>query len=490
MIRRFASLILVLALAVPVLAEEAVDLDAMQRIRQEGFRDSKVMEAADELTNGIGARLTGSPAMKKANEWARDKLASWGLSNARLEPWSPFGRGWVWESATLRMVTPETTELLAYPEAWSLGTNGPVRGPAIRLKAETKEELEKYKGQLAGKIVLLGQPREVASRETPDLHRYDAKGLEELARYEIPGTKPPRYNREELLKRREVRRAAMKMLTEEKALAILSPGRFDGGAVGVQAAGSWNTKEPEVMPSLSVASEHYGRVARLLDKGVPVDLEINVVARYLPDVPTQWNTIAEIPGTDKKEEIVLIGAHLDSWHAATGATDNAAGVVACMEAMRILKEAGLRPRRTIRIALWSGEEQGLFGSRGYVKDHYGSWPIAPEDAELPFYRRKKAGPLQLKADHGKLFAYFNMDNGSGKIRGIYAEENAAAIPVFKAWIEPLEDLGVTTVTMNGTSNTDHDSFDEVGLPGFQFIQDGLEYFTRTHHSNMDLYERL
>jgi hypothetical protein len=182
-IRRFASLILVLALAVPVLAEEAVDLDAMQRIRQEGFRDSKVMEAADELTNGIGARLTGSPAMKKANEWARDKLASWGLSNARLEPWSPFGRGWVWESATLRMVTPETTELLAYPEAWSLGTNGPVRGPAIRLKAETKEELEKYKGQLAGKIVLLGQPREVASRETPDLHRYDAKGLVELASY-------------------------------------------------------------------------------------------------------------------------------------------------------------------------------------------------------------------------------------------------------------------------------------------------------------------
>jgi hypothetical protein len=490
-IRRFALSILVLALVVPAtFAEESVDLDVLQRIRAEGFRDSKVMEAADELTNGIGARLTGSPAMKKANEWARDKLTSWGISNAHLEPWSPFGRGWVWESASVRMVTPETTELIAYPEAWSQGTNGPVRGKAIRLKASTKEDLEKYRGQLAGKIVIFGEPREIASRETPDLDRYDAKELEELARYEIPGTKPPRYNREELRKRRELARAAVKMLGEEKALAILSPGRFDGGAVAVQAAGSWNPKEPEVLPSLTLAAEHYGRLARLLDKGVAVDLEINVAARYLPDVATQWNTIAEIPGTDKKDEIVMIGAHLDSWHAATGATDNAAGVVACMEAMRILKEIGARPRRTIRIALWSGEEQGTFGSRAYVKEHYGSFPIVPEDVDKPFYLQKKAGPLQLKQDHAKLFAYFNMDNGSGKIRGIYGEENAAAIPIFKAWIEPLEDLGVTTVTMNPTSNTDHDSFDEVGLPGFQFIQDQLEYFTRTWHSNMDLYERL
>jgi Zn-dependent M28 family amino/carboxypeptidase len=237
--------------------------------------------------------------------------------------------------------------------------------------------------------------------------------------------------------------------------------------------------------------EHFGRVARLLDRSVPVEIEMDVKARFIEEDLMQWNTIAEIPGTDKKDEVVMIGAHLDSWHGATGATDDGAGSVVAMEAMRILKAVGARPRRTIRIGLWSGEEQALYGSRAYVSQHFASRPEpTPEEKEKPFYLRKKTGPLTIKPEHAKLSVYFNLDNGSGKIRGIYCQDNAAVVPIFRAWLEPFADLGATLATMNRTGGTDHGSFDEVGLPGFQFIQDGLEYESRTHHTNMDLYERL
>ncbi len=237
--------------------------------------------------------------------------------------------------------------------------------------------------------------------------------------------------------------------------------------------------------------EHFGRVARLLDRGVPVEIAMDVKARFFEDDLLQWNTVAEIPGTDKKDEVVMLGAHLDSWHGATGATDNGAGSVVVMEAMRILKAVGAKPRRTIRVALWSGEEQALYGSRAYVAQHFASRPEpSPEEKEKPFYLRKKTGPLTVKPEHAKLSVYFNLDNGAGKIRGIYGEDNAAAVAIFRDWLGPLADLGATLSTMNRTGGSDHESFDEVGLPGFQFVQDELEYSSRTHHTNMDLYERL
>jgi len=239
-----------------------------------------------------------------------------------------------------------------------------------------------------------------------------------------------------------------------------------------------------------MAVEHFGRISRLLERNVEVDLELDVKARFFEEDLTQFNTVADIPGTGKKGEVVMLGAHLDSWHTGTGATDNGAGVLVTMEAVRILQAVGVKPTRTIRIALWSGEEQGLYGSKAYVSEHFATRPEKPEDRDTPWYMQKDRWPITLKPEHGKLSAYFNVDNGTGKIRGIYAQENAAVVPIFQAWMDPLKDLGVTTVTMRNTSSTDHISFDRVGLPAFQFVQDEIEYDTRTHHTNMDVYERL
>jgi carboxypeptidase Q len=480
------SLLLVLSAALP--AQERVDLDMVTRIRQEGFRHSMVMETASDLVDRIGPRLTGSPQIKQANEWTRATLAEWGLSNAHLETWGPFGRGWTYDGCSVRMLSPDRAELLALPEAWTPGTKGAVAGKAVRVKATTKEELEKEKGKLAGKIVFLGELREVRPHAKAELERYDDKSLAELFEYEIPGG-PPHYDRQDARRRYEFRKAADKFFAEEKPLAIVTPGRHDGGTMIVQSGGSYKKGDPPGIPSLVMAVEHFGRISRLLDRNVEVDLELDVKARFLEDDLMQANTVAEIPGTDRRGEVVMLGAHLDSWHAGTGATDNGAGVVMAMEAVRILQALGVKPKRTIRIALWSGEEEGLFGSKAYVSEHFASRP-EPENKDLPWYMQKDTWPITVKPEHAKLSAYFNVDNGTGKVRGIYAQENAAVVPIFEAWMGPLKDLGVTTVTMRNTSSTDHASFDSVGLPGFQFIEDELEYGTRTHHTNMDVYERL
>jgi carboxypeptidase Q len=476
--------------AAPLPAEERVDLETITRIREEGFRNSSVMQLASELMDGIGPRLTGSPNLKRANEWARQKLASWGLSNARLESWGPFGRGWEYEQSAVRMLSPDVAELLALPEAWTPGTGGAVRGKAIRVTAANSDELEKFKGKLAGRIVFFGELAE-PKLENAQPERYDAKALEELFEFEI-GPGPRQINREAYRKRREQRRAAYNFFAQEKALAVVSPSRRDG-VLTVQSAGSWRAaEEPSSVPSLVMAVEHFGRIARLLDRGTDVELELDVRAKFLDGDPMQANTVAELPGTDKKGEIVMLGAHLDSWHAGTGATDDGAGVVATMEAMRILKILGLPPRRTIRIALWTGEEQGLLGSKAYVAAHFATRPETtdPEQKKLPEWLRKPTWPITVKPEHAKLSAYFNLDNGAGKVRGVYAEKSAAVVPVFESWIAPLKDLGVTTVTMRDTTGSDHESFDGVGLPGFQFIQDELQYESRTHHTNLDTFERL
>ncbi|MEO8430703.1 MAG: M20/M25/M40 family metallo-hydrolase [Acidobacteriota bacterium] len=490
---KFAATLLAgcLLAAAPAAAQERVDLDAVTRIRLEGLHHSQVMETASGLVDGIGPRLTGSPKMKEANEWTRRKLEEFGLVNAHLESWGPFGRGWTYEESSVRMVRPDSAQLLAIPEAWTPGTKGPVTGSAVHLKAGSKEELEPYRGKLAGKIVFFGDAREVKPHEKAESTRYDAKELDELERFDISET--PRYNREEFRKRRALRKIVDKFVAEEKALAIVVPGRLDAGILGVQGSGTWKKGDPVGIPDVAMALEHFGRIVRLLDRKEEVTLELDVRARLIEDDLLQYNTIAEIPGSDKKGEVVMLGAHLDSWHAGTGATDNGAGVVATMEAVRILKAIGAHPRRTIRIALWSGEEQGLFGSQAYVAQHFAARtdpPPANASDETPSYMRPLTAPLSLKPEHASLSAYFNMDNGTGRIRGIYAEENAAAAPIFQAWLAPLQDLGATTVTMRHTGGTDHVSFDRVGLPGFQFIQDEVEYDTVTHHTNQDVYERL
>ncbi len=484
---RVPLLVSLLAPALP--AEERIDYDMVTRIRQEGFRNSKVMETASALTDGIGGRLTGSPAMKKSNEWTRDELAEWGLLNSHLESY-PFGRGWSYESVSLRMLSPTPAPLQALPKAWSPGTNGPVRGRVVLAKLTSKEDLEAQKGKLKGLIVLAGEMREVKPQEKAALERYDEKALEDLWKYEAPPLRTP-FSPEEFRRRREFRRALNAFLEEEKPLAVIDPGRLDGGTFHVQGGGSWKKDEPIGVPALVMAVEHYGRLVRLLEQKKNVELELDVRARFHDDDPMSYNTIAEIPGTDRSGEVVMLGGHMDSWHGGTGATDNAAGVAVAMEAVRILKALGAKPRRTIRIALWSGEEQGVLGSEAYVMEHFASRPIPTDPKEREnFSLRRGPGPLTIKPAHAKLSAYFNLDNGTGRIRGIYAQENAAVVPIFEAWLKPVKDLGATTVTMRNTRGTDHESFDAVGLPGFQFIQDEVEYETRTHHTNQDVYERL
>jgi len=480
---------LIALIATSVFASDAPDLTMQGRIRQEGFRNSKVMDTAQELMDFVGPRLTGSPNMKRANEWTRDKLTAFGLSNAHLESWGPFGRGWSYEECTVRLTAPDVAQLWALPRAWTPGTNGVISGKPVKVKIETVEDIEKFKGKLAGKIVLNGDVRELKPHDQAQYERYDDKKLNDLQNYDLPGR--PRFTREEIVKRNAFRKALAKFLAEEKPLVMIDSDTADFGTFHVQGAGTQRDGEQYPVPSIVMSTEHFNRLARLTDQKKDVTIEVNVKTTYYDADKNAYNTIAEIPGTDKKGEIVMLGGHLDSWHGGTGATDNGAGTVVAMEAVRILKAIGIAPKRTIRIALWSGEEEGLLGSRAYVNEHFASRPEPdPAERDLPSTMRRNPGPLTIKPEHAKLSAYFNLDNGTGKIRGIYAQDNFAVAPIFQAWIEPLKDLGVTAVTERNTGSTDHVSFDGAGLPGFQFIQDAVEYESRTHHTNYDVYERL
>lgn len=473
--------------------QEKVDLEMVTRIRYEGFRNSKIMDLASGLMDAIGPRLTGSPNMKKANEWTRDQLAAMGLSNAHLESWGPFGRGWENEYVNVRMLSPDVAPIIGYAKAWTPGTEGAIKGKCTRVKIEDKKDFEKYRGKLAGFIAIFGPDPEVKPIVEAPYERLSEKDLSDVGQYRIPSEKDAlRYR--EYRKRAQFQNEVNKFFAEEKVLAVIDHGRGSagGGTVFVQSGGSFKTGETTTVPSLTIAVEQWDRIARLLAQKKDVELELNVVNKFYDDDNKQYNTIAEIPGTDKKDEIVMVGAHLDSWHAGTGATDNGAGSVVMMEAMRILKALDFKPRRTIRIGLWSGEEQGLLGSQSYVQQHFGSRPPMdePDMKGMPTLLRREAGPVTVKPEQAKVSAYFNVDNGTGKVRGIYLQENAAVEPIFEAWMQPFRDLGMNTITMRNTGGTDHLSFDAAGIPGFQFIQDPIEYETRTHHSNMDVYDRL
>lgn len=492
--RAMKKLLVLTFAALAITAADTPDLTMQTRIREEGLRHSKVMEIASGLIDGVGARLTGSPNMKRANEWTRDKLIEFGLANAHLESYA-FGRGWTYESCSVRMLAPDVVQLLAVPKAWSPGTNGPLRGHPVKVSLANADDLQKQKGKLSGKIILT--PLTVTPNTTPrnheaaDFTRYTEKELADIELYDIATRQ--RSTPEESARRRRFRRELAQFLQDEKVAAVIEEGRGDMGTMVVQQSGSQKADDPQGVPTVTMQAEHFGRITRLLEQGKDVEVELDFKTTMHDQDTNAYNTIAEIPGSDtKRGEVVMLGAHLDSWHSGTGATDNGAGVAAMMEAVRILKTLGVQPKRTIRIALWSGEEQGLLGSRAYVGEHFGkrAEPKDPKQRELPQSMRTEKTPLVLKPEHAKLSAYFNLDNGTGKIRGVYSQSNAAIRPIFTNWIEPLRDLGVTTVTMRNTSSTDHVPFDEVGLPGFQFIQDQIEYDTRTHHTDWDTYERL
>ncbi|HEY6402545.1 MAG TPA: M20/M25/M40 family metallo-hydrolase, partial [Blastocatellia bacterium] len=493
------ALIFCLAASAQVTQVEKVDLEMMKKIREEGTERSQVMETLSWLTDVHGPRLTNSPQYKRASEWAKGKLTEWGLQNATLEAWGPFGRGWSLEGFTANIVKPDFIPLLAYPKAWSPSTNGVVRGQVVYFDPKTVEDLEKYKGKLKGAIVLLSPPRDVKAHFDPEGSRMTEKELLEMSNAAPPepgggGRRGGPGGNPEMRAAMELNSKKLQMVYDEGAAVILDIGRGDGGTIFVQSAAMpapadasferrprpW-APDAKLLPQASLAAEHYNRIVRMVTKGVPVELEIQITAKYHDQDLMGYNVIAEIPGSDLKDEIVMVGGHFDSWHSGTGATDNAAGSAVGMEVVRTLQALGVKPRRTIRIGLWGGEEQGLIGSRAHVEKHYGARQASSGESAGP---RGQQGPLELKPAHDKFSAYFNLDNGTGKIRGVYLQGNEAVRPIFRAWLEPFRDLGASTLTLRNTGGTDHLSFDAVGLPGFQFIQDEIEYGTRTHHSNM------
>jgi carboxypeptidase Q len=490
-------------------ATENIDLAMYQRIRDEGFQHGKVMEFGGALADGIGPRLTGSPNMAKANAWTRDTLTAIGLSNAHLEDWGEFGMGWQQVNTWARMVSPDPEPLWMQAAPWSPATNGPVSGEVVYIDPASANP-DKLKGTLSGKIVLLGAMRPTPDITEPLFHRYtddELKAMESATSEGGRGALPPGQTREQLLAERQrqaaQRAAILKVILAENPAVIITPSRDggDGGGTGIifDDNGANLVRNAQVadnavkIPNAVMMIEHYNRLARMVEHHVPVTVEVNIETKVTGDHEHGFDTVAEIPGTDPelKDQVVMVGGHLDSWISGTGATDNGAGSIVAMEAVRILKALDLQPRRTIRIALWSGEEEGLFGSQGYVKQHFGTFapPATPDPAGTPSFMARH-GALTATAEWDKLDAYYNLDNGTGKVRGVYTQGNVAIAPIFAQWIAPLADLGVTTITNRNTGGTDHLSFDAVGLPGFQFIQDPMDYETRVHHSDMDTYDRL
>jgi carboxypeptidase Q len=499
--------------------------DPIERIKKEGLDRSQVMATLSHLTDVIGPRLTASPAMKRANEWTRDQMTEWGLENAHLEPWGPFGRGWTLKRFSIQVSDPQCIPLIAYPKAWSPGFDAPVTSPLVHFDVKTESDFARYAGKLKGAIVLVSGPREVPARFQPLAHRVDDAELLSMANAEGPATRRPRADgpgrpggpnataagqpkvsdrMSQMRADRDLNRKKMAFLVENGAIALLdSSAQGDGGTLFVAQAGvpnagpddaapdarrpsAWD-KDAKIPPQVTLAKEHGNRLIRMMERGeqLKVTLDLSVEFHENDDL-MGFNTLAEITGTDLKDEVVMLGGHMDSWHSGTGATDNAAGVAVAMEAARILKALDLKPRRTIRVALWSGEEQGLFGSLAYAKEHFG-------EAEGPSQGFGGGGgttpKVKVKPAHEHFSAYYNLDNGTGKIRGIYLQGNEATRAIFRPWLAPFREMGAATITSATTGGTDHLAFDGIGLPGFQFIQDPVEYDTRTHHSNQDLYDR-
>ncbi len=458
-------------------AQEKVDMDVINKIKKEGLENSKVMDIAFQLTDVSGPRLTNSPGFFRAANWAKAELAKWGLTNGALEPWGDFGKSWELKKSYIALTAPYYRPMIGYPKTWTKGSNGLKNAEILLIKATDSAALETYRDKMKGRILLLYRTDTLKQSFTADANRHTDDELQKMA----AATPPPPADTAAMRRRRGGNRGAITLATtlremaaKEGAVAILSmTPRGHDGTLFVQGGGAYGGNDPENALDMMIAMEDYMSLVRLANNGLPVKLALDVHTEFSSKDLKGYNVIAEIKGTDLSNEIVMLGGHLDSWQGATGATDNAAGCAVMMEAIRIIKESGLKPRRTIRIALWSGEEQGLLGSRGYVKTHFAD-----------------PANMILKEEHAKVSAYFNLDNGSGKIRGIYLQGNEKLRPVFTQWLEPFHSLGAKTVTISNTGGTDHLAFDAVGIPGFQFIQDEIEYNTRTHHTNMDSYDHL
>ncbi len=557
--------------------KKALHDETIARIRVEGMEHSQVMETLSYLCDVIGPRLTGSPNLKRANEWTRSQMQCWGLTNAHLEAWGPFGRGWSLKRFSAQVIEPQTIPLLGCPAAWSPGLEKPLVADVVYLDAGTNNDLQPFEGKLKGAIVLAGSPRELGPHFDPlatrinetNLLRLANAGTDNISRYSfMMGERRPSPSRRAPSARFQSPFRALSFAAKEGAALVVSPSMMgDDGTLLVQAASApmrdasrtnaaggfaeamagltrvWATNAPSIPPQITLAAEDYNRLVRMIQKGEKLRMAVDLQVQFHGDDVMAYNTLAEIPGSDLKDQIVMLGGHMDSWHAGTGATDNGVGVAVAMEAARILATLKVQPRRTIRVGLWSGEEQGLFGSKAYVSSHFGYYtnttgtaartnelaattgkdlrsPKGKDaDSDIPravlaglsrFFRNSsstndvaRGAPgsrqsstgsssgrklVRLK-DYENLSAYFNLDNGAGKIRGIYMQNNEAVRPLFRAWLEPFRDLGAETITSSNTGGTDHLSFDGIGLPGFQFLQDPLDYGTRTHHTNQDVVDR-
>ena len=482
--KKMIGLGIIALLAIPTInfAQE-VDASMMQKIREEGLQHSKVMDIAFNLTDKNGSRLANSEGYMRAANYAKETLSGWGVENSRLEAWGEFGKGWDLEKMYLAITAPYYKPLLAWPKTWTAGTKGLKKAGVIVVDAKDSATVVSYKGQLKGKLIIIDQATPYKQSFKADAVRYTDEELEKMAAATMQPSRPidtaqQRRMREQMSRSGGARALSIlkEMAKEEGAVGMLtSAPRNHDGTIFSQGGGSYKAADAENFLDMAMGIEDYNTILRLAKSGTEVNMEAEVKTKFQTKDLQGYNVIAEIPGTDPtlKDEVVMIGAHLDSWQAGTGATDNAAGSSVMMEVMRILKATGAQPKRTIRIGLWSAEEQGLLGSRGYVKKTF-----MDPTTNTP------------NAAHEKFAGYFNIDNGTGKVRGIYLQGNEQCGPIFKSWLAPFNDLGAKTVTISNTGGTDHQSFDGVGLPGFQFIQDPIEYDTRTHHSNMDVYEHL
>ena len=469
---------------------ESIDLQMLARIRAEAFERSQVMAIAEHLTDVSGGRLTNSPGLREAQTYARDLLRGWGAANAHLEPWGPFGRGWSLDRITAGMTSPFYAPLIAYPKAWSPGTNGPVSGEPVLLNPATLADVDTFRGRLGGRIVLFAPERAVPPAGGPQPRRLDDADLQRLVAAPPSASPAPFQPSAAQRAASELALAKWRLVYDERPAVVLEPGPGDDGTVLVTAAvvptapgaapgdqrHPWDVSRPFVVPQVVIAAEQYNRMVRLVSSHQRVSVSVDVSVRF-DDEAMSANVIGDIPGSDRSGEVVMFGGCLDSWHTGTGATDNAAGAGAALEAMRILNTLGVKPRRTIRLALWSAEEQGALGSRAYVAAHFGH-----VDAST--------GQVVRGPDFDALSGYFNLDWGAGRLRGIYLQGHEAVRPIFAAWLVPIADLGVSTLTASGIGATDHMSFDAIGLPGFQFVRDFMEGAGGPGHTNMDVYERL
>lgn len=496
--------------------------EVIEQIKKEGMGDnSQVMNTLSYLTDVIGGRLTNSPNMKRANEWTRDTMAKWGMQNSHLEAWGPWGRGWSLKRFSAEVTSPQGFPLIGYPKAWSPSTKGVVISDVVYFDADNEADFAKYRGTLKNNIVLVSDIRPLKADFEGMGNRISDEELLKMANSPNPADMPRQQGGitperlQMFLKRFQDSAKRMNFLLDEGAAVMIdNSSNGSGGTLFVSGAtvaqkvpnnlaeafgggsnrlSAWDkAAESKMIPQITLATEDYNRLARMIKLGEKVQMTVNLQTQYHDEDMMGYNTIAEIPGTDPalKDEIVMVGGHLDSWHSSTGATDNAAGCAVAMEAARILLASGLKPRRTIRVALWSGEEQGLNGSEAYVAKHFGEMKGGGDRFARLMGTDQSKPELVKKADYEKLSAYYNLDNGTGKIRGVYMQSNPQVEPIFRSWLMPFGEMGASTLTLQNTGGTDHLSFDGIGLPGFQFIQDPVEYNTRTHHSNQDNYDRI